>query len=610
MPEVSPSVNQTPCRIRQVNYCWESLPCDRCQRPAERFTTARRTAIDLDLDAPVLLQIVTSVHHCLECQHYFRAQPPFMRPRAIFANRVVDKAVQSVFNDNMALRCAPDRLARDFWVKPSESMIRNWCRTYSRQFDFESDYQPWVVSEFSGILCVDEVYQDRLALLLAVDPAAPDGDRLVGYQLIHGTVDAMAMEQFLSHLKAVGIDPEQIITDGSKLYPAVLRQVWPSAAHQLCLFHETRHVTHAAMQAINVIRKNLPQPPPAPSTLGRGPLYTHPPSEDLAAPASQRWCWRQADRHVKMLQVHSLAEQGLSQRAIARQTGHHRDTVKQWLQQPIPPLPESMPVKLSDLAPLPGPCQQQVRQKLLKHRVHALKTEGLSNSAIAREVGLHRVTVKSWLQHEPPQLNESELLASPEQTTLPPPPAPWNGWEQVRQIHEALREHRFLLLRRPENLDSEEQERLTSLLNSPVGPALKAVRSFLLDWYQLWQDENGCRRPLEDALARYETWRTNPDYHAIPKLRQAQERMTTAKFESLSHFLRHPDWQSTNNGAERRGRTFRHHQASHFNLRTQETIENTITVKACLFKATATRPLSQPFHTCQRGRRKAVCLDG
>jgi hypothetical protein len=36
-------------------------------------------------------------------------------------------------------------------------------------------------------------YQDRLALLLAVDPAAPEGDRLVGYQLVHGAVDQAEM---------------------------------------------------------------------------------------------------------------------------------------------------------------------------------------------------------------------------------------------------------------------------------------------------------------------------------------------------------------------------------------------------------------------------------
>jgi hypothetical protein len=53
-------------------------------------------------------------------------------------------------------------------------------------------------SEFSGILCVTEVYQGQLALLLAVDPAAPDGDRLVGYQLVHGRVDTAVVAGFLS----------------------------------------------------------------------------------------------------------------------------------------------------------------------------------------------------------------------------------------------------------------------------------------------------------------------------------------------------------------------------------------------------------------------------
>ena len=49
-------------------------------------------------------------------------------------------------------------------------MIRSWCRDYSASFDFKTDYQAWVVSEFSGILCVDEVYQGALALLLGVRP--------------------------------------------------------------------------------------------------------------------------------------------------------------------------------------------------------------------------------------------------------------------------------------------------------------------------------------------------------------------------------------------------------------------------------------------------------
>jgi DNA invertase Pin-like site-specific DNA recombinase len=519
---------------------------------------------------------------------------------------VVDKAVQSVYNDSMAMRRVTDRLARDFWVQPSESMIRHWCRTYSAQFDFEVDYQSWVVSEFSGILCVDEVYQDQMALLLAVDPASPGGDWLVGYRLVHGNVSASDMERFLSHLKGIGVEPDQVITDGSKLYPTVLGQVWPSAAHQLCLFHETRHMTNAVMKLVNAIRKEIPHPPPVPSVRSGGPLYAHPPTDDLTDPATQRWYWRQADRRAKIARVHALAEQGLSQRAIARQTGHHRDTVKRWLKQSIPPLPENMPAKLSDIASLPGPLQNKAKKKLLMHRVHGLRDEGLSYSAIARQVGIHRVTVKAWLQKEPPPLEECAIPVLQEQVDLVPPAAPWSSWDEVRHIREALREHRFLMLRRPENLSPAEQQQLTGLLNSPLGPELKVARSFLIDWYRLWRDEEGCRRSLEDARARYVAWRTNPTYRSVPKLRRVQDRITVSRFEQVSQFLRNPEWRSTNNGAERTGRAFRHRQAPHFNLRKEESIEHAIVVNACLHKEAAARPPPQPFHTCQRGRRKAA----
>jgi hypothetical protein len=178
-------------------------------------------AIDLHLDHPVLLAITVSVHYCSECHHYFRVQPPFLRPDAIYTNRVVRTAVQSVYQDGMAIRRVGQRLSRDFWVQPSESIIRQWCRVYQATFDFETAYQAWVVSEFSGILCGDELYQDKLALLLAVDPAAAEGDRLVGYQLVSGAVTADEVEIFLTRLKAVGIAPAEVITDGSSLYPGV-----------------------------------------------------------------------------------------------------------------------------------------------------------------------------------------------------------------------------------------------------------------------------------------------------------------------------------------------------------------------------------------------------
>ena len=153
-----------------------------------------------------------------------------------------------------------------------------------------------MVSEFSGILCVDGVYQDQLALLLAVDPAAPDGDRLVGYQLVHGDVSSADVERFLTHLKDVGIAPADVVTDGSALYPSVLAKVWADAAHQLCLFHETRHITNAVMKVINQVRKALPTAPPTAGARGGGVLRDHPPNADPDDAATQRWYWRQLQR--------------------------------------------------------------------------------------------------------------------------------------------------------------------------------------------------------------------------------------------------------------------------------------------------------------------------
>jgi transposase len=302
-----------------------------------------------------------------------------------------------------------------------------------------------------------------------------------------------------------------VVTDGSSLYPGVLTQIWPNVAHQLCLFHETRRVTRAAMKAINAIRKNLHHPPPAAWTEGRGPLRDHPPRDDLTDPATQRWYWRQMQRHIEIAYVHQLAQQGLSQRAIARQAGHHRRTIRDWLSQPVPVLPEGMPAEWSEYASLPEALQRKQKKRQLR-----------------------------------------------------------------RQVYE---------------------------LASPVGAELQVVHSFLEGWYNLWTDEGGQRRSLTDAQARFEAWRTKPAYQAVPPLKRVQEQMTNVKFEHLSQFLRDPDWEATNNGAERAGRAFRHRQASYFNLRKPEFIEQAITVAAFQRKEAAMQPPPQPFHTCQRGRK-------
>jgi hypothetical protein len=467
--------------------------------------------VDIDLDQPIVLAVEVSVHACGACGRTFRAQPPFLRPRAIYTKRVVQKAIEAVYCDGMAASNVPERLARDFWVRPSEKMVRLWCRSFADQLDFTVDYQPWVVANFSGILCVDEVYQGELALLLAVDPAAPDGDRVVGYTLLANTkaVDQEAVKAFLETLRAAGIHPDEVITDDSRLYPSVLAEIWPTAVHQLCLLHATRRVVRAVNDVVKQIRRAIPMPPPAslPSLLGR--FRQTPPEADQHDADSERYRWCLARRTAGIAQAHALHQHISSARAIGRQLGVNHGAIRQWLKL-TPPDPASV----------------------------------------------------------------AELAATAElMPAVEPPPPPWRDWDEVRRVREDLRLHRTLFLHQTENLTFEERQTLDELLAGPVGGELRVTRTFLETWFGIWKDDNGQRRTPADAQQRYHAWQADAEAATLVPLRRQLQHPDADHFTRLSALLGDPTWESTNNAAERGGRAFRHGQHPHFRLPSATTVQ-------------------------------------
>jgi transposase len=266
------------------------------------------------------------------------------------------------------------------------------------------------------------------------------------------------------------------------------------------------------MKLINAVRRNLPDSPTTTQERGARSLRPQPPSDDPNDPAVQRWQRRRAERDKLIGLVHRLAEQGYSQRAIERQTGFSRPTVKKWLKLKRPEV--SLEAILATPEPQPVSLAPAALKRAKIRQAHDWVKQGLSYSEIARRVGAHRVTIKKSLQEPvpPPEESVSAAVAVPEP---PQPPAPWTSWDQVSQIREALKEHRFLLLRRPEHLNEKEQAQVAALLSSPVGAELQVGRSFLVDWYYIWKDEAGQRRTLAEAQVRYETWQTAEAYAAV-----------------------------------------------------------------------------------------------
>lgn len=475
--------NCTVLTVRQAAYTLPWAKCDRCQVPAERVWDAERAAIDID--RAVLLLVQVSVHHRPACDHFFRAQPPFLRPDATYTNRVVTKAVQSVQLDGVAMSRVSERMGRGFWAKPSEASIRLWCQEQAARLDLAGDYQQWVVQEFSGVLCVDEFYQGDLALLLAIDPAGPEGDRLAGFQLLRGHVEQRQAEEFLLGLREVGIVPAEVVTDGSSLCPTVLAQVWPAAAHQLRLFRETRAVTESVLEVVREIRRELPKPPLNARRPGRLGKYERLQAVGEGQPAPN-------NRPARMAAVRRLRQEGRSLRGIVRLTGISRNTVRRWLSEETR--------ESSSEGPVPAEVQKGDGAEAASQRHCSLAPPTTSPNAPGK------------VAHDRSPLAG---MGGP-----PLPPAPCHSWDEVRRFAQTLTAQRYLLVQRQEHLRAEEKEKLGSLLGQTIVAKLPTARDFLLERYALFRDERGRKRSLEEAQDRYRQWQAKGSYRELGPLRR------------------------------------------------------------------------------------------
>lgn len=62
---------------------------------------------------------------------------------------------------------------------------------------------------------------------------------------------------FKARLDERGLVVRGITTDGSPLYPKVLKQLWPTVPHQSCRFHVLMEITRAVLRALAKLRKEM-----------------------------------------------------------------------------------------------------------------------------------------------------------------------------------------------------------------------------------------------------------------------------------------------------------------------------------------------------------------
>jgi hypothetical protein len=121
-----------------------------------------------------------------------------------------------------------------------------------------TEHLDWALSDFSGYVAADELYDGPFCILWIVDNRT---FKRLSYHVLSRAPTAKDIEAFFRRfdaaLEARGLSLKGITTDGSALYPEPIVAVFGDVPHQVCTFHVLREVTRVVLSAVAQERKRL-----------------------------------------------------------------------------------------------------------------------------------------------------------------------------------------------------------------------------------------------------------------------------------------------------------------------------------------------------------------
>jgi Transposase len=240
-------------QVRVVRRAPKTHPCPDCGRPGRRKRSLHRRIRSLAYRQVAYLDIHYAEYQArCPCRRSFRSWPLDVPAKAGYDARVRQAVLDRVLEDGLNVERTRQAMRRDFFLKLSEGFIYDCLRREVARLDLPA-HRRMVLERFSGTLCVDELHLGRFTLLLATDPVR---DLPVGFALVRRN-DRDHLRRFLKNLKTWGLSPQVVVTDGSSLYPAVLTDLWPSARHQLCVFHVLKDINDLVVAGVRRLARGM-----------------------------------------------------------------------------------------------------------------------------------------------------------------------------------------------------------------------------------------------------------------------------------------------------------------------------------------------------------------
>lgn len=238
-------------RVRVVRCAPKTHPCPTCGKRGRRKRHLCRRIRSLAYRQDAFLDIHYAEYRsrCC-CRRYFRSWPLDVPARSDYDHLVRQAVLDRLLDDGLNVERTRACMKRDFLLQLSSGFVYD-CLDWQLARLNLPEHRKRTLENFSGTLCVDELHLGKHTLLLATDPLS---DEVVGFALVRVN-DQAHLRRFLLMLKYWGFLPLVVISDGSNLYPTVLAEVWPTAAHQLCVFHVLQDVTEKVLDAVRRLRR-------------------------------------------------------------------------------------------------------------------------------------------------------------------------------------------------------------------------------------------------------------------------------------------------------------------------------------------------------------------
>ncbi len=241
-----PGEKVVPVRCQPRTY-----PCPTCGRRGHRKRRLGRYVRSLDYGRALWLHVFYAEYTArCGCCKYFRSWVPNSCPKADYDNLVREAVLNRILDDGLNVLRTIACMRRDFLLELSSGFIYD-CLDWGLSRLGQTQQRRVALKHFSGIICIDELHLGDYTLLLATDPIS---DRVIGYRLVKIN-DQAHMRCLLRTLQYWGFQPKVVVTDGSNLYPALLKEVWPDARHQLCVFHVLQDITNKVLDAVRRLRR-------------------------------------------------------------------------------------------------------------------------------------------------------------------------------------------------------------------------------------------------------------------------------------------------------------------------------------------------------------------